>query len=191
MNKGQKQIPGWLVSDTIAIIGTLGLVPFRTMVENLEELSTKGYELSLRDDGEALLPDFLSACSRLFTAYRSDRLSQVEVILEVAYLLHRWPYSTVIWDWFRANARNAERKSDREDLTTSLFELLPEEPRDEKMLEIFFTFLSDPKTEWAVFEAYRCKGALFWEDLQIFCPNEATRLFWEFTRYKPVLCAPQ
>ena len=73
------------------------------------------------------LRELLSLCKPfIIGAPRSD---QVEILLEIGFLLGELPGNQQIWFWLRALAKEADAQL-KDALTVTIFELVPDDPVD-------------------------------------------------------------
>ncbi|HYE33557.1 MAG TPA: hypothetical protein VEH27_19200 [Methylomirabilota bacterium] len=98
--------------------------------------------------------------------------------LEMAYLLGEWPYSKALWTIIAEASRSAPPAL-KETLTIAIFEPLPEPPRDERLLKLFWRLYRTAGLEWTVRDAYRHQPAgRFESDLQTFFSGAEDQDLW-------------
>lgn len=103
-------------------------------------------------DRRIAIQKMLTFCLKKLAIRRSE--TQMQILLEVAFLLRDHPNNDLIWDWLRRVSESAD-DSLREALTISIFELIPQRPTTLEALKRLWEFQSNAKTEWVTDYAYR------------------------------------
>ena len=103
------------------------------------------------NESRLLTLGFLKLCERGLVGASLD--TQIHVFMQVAYLLARRPGDLTIWSWLKEMSNQVD-KPRQEAMRIAIFELVPELPVCEADLSLLWSFLDDPRTSWAVEQAY-------------------------------------
>lgn len=97
------------------------------------------------------LSELLNLCAPSLAG--ASRADQVEILREIAFLLTDLPGNEPIWSWLRHLAKEADPHF-KDTLTVTVFELVPEDPVDERDLMCLWSCIDDVRTRWVIAEAY-------------------------------------
>ena len=120
-------------------------------VEKASALLTTSSAHCSENDLRMSLDEFLACCQGALNDFAQDK--QMEVFLEVAYVLEKLPGNSQIWSWLKGISHRADQIR-RDALRIALFELVPEEPIREQDLLSLWSFMEEAGIRWAVRDAY-------------------------------------
>jgi hypothetical protein len=98
-------------------------------------------------------------------AWREFGAEKAEIARWAAHFLADLEITIPVWGWITEKARGADQ-SQRIALSIGVFELLVEEPRNDRWEDLLFSIIGDRQLQWVFIEVYELKREAFYTDFK-------------------------